>query len=349
MSLPTLATPRLPGHLHLAGRSQLVADIGWQPTIAQDLLTAAPTLPALALLPMQPADVVDRLLRDAARGAGTVQMGVSEPASAPRTATATPLPPAATPDTARDDHRDRAAARPAATRTPHRRVLLVGGDATLGARVRSGIGDAIDLRHVDGTDAALRVLMLEAVDVLLLGSGLRDGNPVTLARTVRAMPRLAHVPILLLLDVTQQARRAEALLAGADDVIVGPPDPTRLARTLLPALQGARPRPSLAIDAGDAPDLLRQALARLGEPTFGVREWAACVQLSERQLRRRVLAHVGLSPLAWLREQRLQHVQRLLDDGRCRDLHEAGGHAGLVNPSYLRRLYRARFHAGAAH
>jgi len=44
-----------------------------------------------------------------------------------------------------------------------------------------------------------------------------------------------------------------------------------------------------------------------------------------------------------LREQRLLRVRALIDAGECKTLAEAGARAGLDNPAYLYRLYRARF------
>jgi AraC-like DNA-binding protein len=89
--------------------------------------------------------------------------------------------------------------------------------------------------------------------------------------------------------------------------------------------------------------MLQLALELLPHSEFGVAQWAERCHLSDRQLRRRVTELTGLSPLIWLREQRLQRIRSLLSDGTCQTLIEAGAQVGLCNPGYLYRLYRARF------
>lgn len=328
MSSP-VASPRLAAHVNVTGEHQLIADIGWQATTA---LRPAPDMAALPPVTIQPMSA-RRLLRLVANPPRDTQPApVPTPPTARPAPLASPAPPAA-PATFQQP-------RTARRRT---RILLVDEDPAMAEQVRMATDGHAEIRRVDGADAALRTLMLEPVDLVLSKAVLRDGSGLALCRTLRAMARLASLPIVLLFDAPTHGGRADATLAGASDVFVKPVDTGVLARALALALR-TRPSDGLA-DTNALPDLLRQALTRLAEPGFGVREWAECVDLSERQLRRRVIADVGLSPLAWLREQRLQHVQRLLDEGRCRDLREAGGHAGLVNASYLRRLYRARFRA----
>ena len=89
--------------------------------------------------------------------------------------------------------------------------------------------------------------------------------------------------------------------------------------------------------------ILQLALVHMAEPEFGVAQWSERCHLSDRQLRRRVTELTGLSPLIWLREQRLLQARTLLSDGSCQTLIDAGMRVGLCNPAYLYRLYRARF------
>ena len=329
-------SPRLATHVNVAGERQLIADLGWQPTIAQAVLRTDTGMRALPPIPMQPALVL-RLLLVASNASSIVQ---TAPAATPSNAREpTSLKPVAAPT-----RRHAAAARALPRRS---RLLLVDDGAAFAEQIRATMHGDVDVHRVDGADAALRALSREPVDLVFSNVALRDGNGLSLCRTIRTTANVAHVPVVLLFNAPTHGGRNEATLAGASDVLVKPVDTGVLSRTITMALPTSEHLTATSADLADASDLLRHALTRLCEPGFGVREWAACAHLSERQLRRRVIADVGLSPLAWLREQRLQHVQRLLDQGSCRDLCEAGGYAGLVNASYLRRLYRARFHPPA--
>ena len=102
------------------------------------------------------------------------------------------------------------------------------------------------------------------------------------------------------------------------------------------------------VDTAGAHDdaLLRIARCRLAETGFGVAQWSDAAHLSDRQLRRRVAEQTGLSPIVWLREQRLAKVRELISSGACQTLAEAGRNCGFDNPNYLYRLYRTQYGEG---
>ena len=111
----------------------------------------------------------------------------------------------------------------------------------------------------------------------------------------------------------------------------------------VPAPDYAAVQPAVLASAEGAQ--LALALQHLADASFGVNEWSGRAHLSERQLRRRVSELTGQAPVAWLRHQRLLRVRRLISEGSCRTLAEAGLASGFDNPSYLYRLYRAQFGA----
>ena len=163
------------------------------------------------------------------------------------------------------------------------------------------------------------------------------------------------MPVLLMSAKTTAADQAAAFAAGANHWLGKPFTFADLLHTLLqhppaaPAvwsapLEAVAVQGRLASDTPSLPDaLLALALERLAESGFGVAQWAAAAHLSDRQLRRRVSELTGYSPLHWLREQRLLRVRALISSGECQTLAAAGAQAGIDNPTYLYRLYRARF------
>jgi CheY-like chemotaxis protein len=189
-------------------------------------------------------------------------------------------------------------------------------------------------------------------DVVLPGS-----SGTELCRRIKADPALTGIPVLLISAKAGKSDRQAGLDAGAFDWLTKPFG----LETLLGAVQRAWPnfaraeaatpatrsRPDRAHpekDAARPPDrLLELALAQLHQADFGPAEWSERAHLSGRQLRRRVTELTGMSPVAWLREQRLLRVRELITSGTCRTLADAGATAGIDNAGYLYRLYRARF------
>ncbi|MBM4424149.1 MAG: response regulator [Chloroflexi bacterium] len=87
---------------------------------------------------------------------------------------------------------------------------------------------------------ALKVAANEPPDLIVLDLMMPDMDGLEVCRRMRADPRLAHVPIVMLTAKVHPSDRAEGLRAGADDYITKPVDPVDLAVRIKAALQ--RPR-----------------------------------------------------------------------------------------------------------
>ncbi len=193
-------------------------------------------------------------------------------------------------------------------------------------------------------------------DVVLPG---RSG--IELCQQIKADAQLANTPLLLISAKAGKADRQRGLDAGAFDWLTKPfgldallncvqrawPEFSRAGRNadvaalIQPPVAVAGHREQAQATLQDR--LLELAFSHLQSSAFGVSEWSERAHLSERQLRRRVIELTGMSPVAWLREQRLLRVRELITNGACRTLAEAGAMAGIDNAGYLYRLYRARF------
>lgn len=246
-------------------------------------------------------------------------------------------------------------------------ILLVEDHPELAAYLAERLGEWHPVQVESSAEAAWTTLQHIPFAMLICDVVLPGMDGMQLCRHIRQHPRLQDLPVLLMSAKTTAADRAAAFAAGANHwlgkpftfadllhtVLQNPPasaiattQATVPGRTALPA---ATPAPSNlpALATHPAPTvsdpMLNLALERLGDADFGVAEWAAVAYLSDRQLRRRVSELTGLSPLHWLREQRLLRVRALISSGECQTLAAAGAQAGIDNPTYLYRLYRARF------
>ncbi len=92
---------------------------------------------------------------------------------------------------------------------------------------------------MSGADA-LKLAVSDRPDLMVLDLMMPDMDGLEVCRLVRADPRLAHIPIVILTAKAHPSERAEGLRAGADDYITKPVDPVDLAVRVKSALQ--RPR-----------------------------------------------------------------------------------------------------------
>ncbi|MEK7329049.1 MAG: response regulator, partial [Chloroflexota bacterium] len=77
---------------------------------------------------------------------------------------------------------------------------------------------------LSGTEA-LRSVTTNRPDLLVLDVMMADMDGYEVCRRLRADPKTAQLPIVLLTAKSQAADRAEGMLAGADDYITKPIDP----------------------------------------------------------------------------------------------------------------------------
>jgi signal transduction histidine kinase/ligand-binding sensor domain-containing protein/DNA-binding response OmpR family regulator len=232
--------------------------------------------------------------------------------------------------------------------TGARRLLIVEDHPELANYLGHRLGEYCPVQVAGDAGSALAWLERKEFGMVIADVLLPDGSGIALCRTIKADRALSHLPVVLMSARAGPSFGKEGADAGADECLVKPFG----FEALLEAVSRAWPDASLYFGSEDkivseetgAP-LLAHALGTLSDPAFNVGQWARHACTSERQLRRKVIELTGQSPVAWLREQRLLRVRKLISHGTCRTLAEAGARVGLDNPPYLYRIYRARFGA----
>ena len=223
-------------------------------------------------------------------------------------------------------------------------VLLVEDHADLAAYLSERLGEHLPVTCVGSAEAALEHLGRGGVRVLVSDVMLPGCSGIELCRQVRGDRRFDAVPVLLISAKAAAADRGAGIAAGAVDYLAKPFGIDALLAAIARVWPASVARAQTSVSADEIIDpLLQLALDGLAESDFDIGVWAERACLSPRQLRRRVTELTPLSPVAWLREQRLRAVRELVGSGQCRTLVEAGARVGLDNPTYLYRIYRARF------
>lgn len=224
-------------------------------------------------------------------------------------------------------------------------ILLVEDHPELAAYLRERLSEHYPVHSVGDAEAALLHLQDTPARLLISDVVLPGMDGVELCRQVKAHAHTAATPVILMSAKASLGDRQHGLAAGAAAWLSKPFEIGQLLAEIQTFWPHAPALPAASDAAPDADPLLVLASENLADAGFGVNEWSERAHLSERQLRRRVTELTGQAPVAWLRHQRLQRVRRLVSEGRCRTLAEAGLASGFDNPSYLYRLYRAQFGA----
>lgn len=231
-------------------------------------------------------------------------------------------------------------------------ILLVEDHPELAAYLSERLAEFFAVRTVATAELAMAEMQRGDVRVLVSDVKLPGMDGVELCRTLKALPEFVALPVILISARSTLMDRDAGIAAGAVTWITKPFELSELVaeiRRYWPQQQGAAAaRPAAPVNAIANLDdpILQIVRQRMVDPAFGVAEWSDAAHLSDRQLRRRVTELTGLSPIVWLRVQRLNTVRELISSGSCQTLAEAGRQCGFDNPSYLYRLYRAQFGEG---
>ena len=222
------------------------------------------------------------------------------------------------------------------------------------------------LQAADGAEA-LRLAVEHVPDLVVSDVMMPAMDGVALTAALKADWRTSHVPVLLLTAKADAAARVAGFQSGADGYLPKPFDADVLrAQAAALVAERERLRVRFAVPAGDAlsgdsagdrraepePPLLAAAdrafLERLdaalaeglADATFGAERLAETLGLTPRQLRRKLGALTGDTPLARLRRARVEAGAELLRPG-THTVREAARAVGYADDEGFRRAFVA--------
>ncbi len=114
-----------------------------------------------------------------------------------------------------------------------RRVLVVDDDPSVCGFVAAALAGECEVLTAGTAELALRIAATEDIGGVILDLVLPDLSGIELARLLRADNRTALLPLMMLTGTDDRRTETEALLAGADDYLTKPIDPTVLSERLL--------------------------------------------------------------------------------------------------------------------
>ncbi len=184
-----------------------------------------------------------------------------------------------------------------------------------------------------------------------------------LCRAIREDPQLAHLPVILLTALDDDANRLEGLGTGADDYLAKPFNRQELllraehlvrVRRLLRERYEGRFRvetTGAVVGSEDAEWLERARTAaeeHLGDALLTVEWLADQMAVSPRQLRRRLGDLTGLSPRGFIQTLRLDRAARLLEQGRG-SVQAVAAEVGYDSAEHFARVFRQAFGVAPSH
>mgnify|MGYP006281702345 CR=1 FL=1 len=255
--------------------------------------------------------------------------------------------------------------------TDRPQVLVVDDEEEVRHYLKEVLSPRYEVRAAaDGADG-LRAARDKRPDLVISDVVMPRRDGYELCRAIRADERLRSLPVVLLTVQDEQEDRLAGLKEGADAYLAKPFHPEEL-RQRVENLIGIRrylqsragpvppsggPAPTTAEGDPDGDDAAEDARAvgpeseflraarsavdeHVGNSSFGV-EWLADeVDLSTRQLQRRLQEEAGLSAAAFIRALRLERAADLLASGEVTTVTDAASAVGYRDASYFSQLFK---------
>lgn len=213
---------------------------------------------------------------------------------------------------------------------------------------------------IDG-QAALAFLEENKVEVDLILSDIMmprlDG--FQLSKKIKANPKWATIPLLILSARADQQDKLTALRIGVDDYIIKPFDTSELLVRIQNLLHNYQQRQlalkeSQVSDTTDSTNLddnnwlvevekMALQTIRALDGNFNLPDLAQALNLSERQFRRNIKNLVGLTPNQYLRELRLKVAKDYLEQKRFNSVQKVAQSVGFTTANHFSKLYEERY------
>lgn len=236
------------------------------------------------------------------------------------------------------------------------RVLVIDDHEDLRQRVRDLLSPRYEVLEAADGDSAWQIARDELPDLVVSDVMMPGCDGVTLTRRLRSHADTQAIGILLLTAKVGSEHAVAGLAAGANDYLAKPFDASELlarcdaivahARRLQHRL--AASTPAAPIEAIDRPDerwrqrLDQHIAAHLHEPEFGIEALARCMHADRSQLFRKCKDILGQSPSDYLRDARLTHGHRLLEQA-AGNVSEVAYASGFDSLSSFTRAFKTRY------
>ncbi len=221
-------------------------------------------------------------------------------------------------------------------------VLIVEESPAVREALRERLNGPYRILEADRlSEAQLRLKETASCPDLIL-SDLRaaDQQALALYRRVRGDPALEATPVLLLVPPAEEGAPATDA-EGARRVVPDAISPQKLRRLVGHhlAAEGRLPGPPVVPEAPLTETIETVVKTRLGDPDFTVETLAEAVDLSRRQLTRRMKDVFDATPAAYVRARRVDRAKTLLAAGP--DTIAAVAEAvGFASPSAFSKAFR---------
>jgi len=236
------------------------------------------------------------------------------------------------------------------------KLLLVEDNADMRDFIKSELREFASIAEA-GNGAEALVMLKEGLKPDLIISDLMmpvmDG--MAFLKEVRSASDTGQIPLLMLTARSAEKDKLEAFSLGVDDYLIKPFSVEELKARLKNLLRNAKIRldtqeeepskmqPHIAQDQELLKSIERLTQEGVHKNDFNIANVAREAGLSERQLQRKLKAQIGMSPVTFVKEVRLQMARNYLEEKAYLQVKDVSKAVGFSSVPYFSKMYKERF------
>lgn len=200
---------------------------------------------------------------------------------------------------------------------------------------------------LNGRDVCDRAFILRP-DLILLDVRMPVMDGLTTCRLLKARRETRDIPVIFLSAADSQEERLLGLQCGAVDYIVKPAHPQELQLRVSAHLRQPSTPPQSEEDdclpfnaTASVAACVQYMLANLSAP-YSPKSVCELLGLNHLRLHAEFVEAFGMTPMAWLRERRLEQARRWLSSTSL-SIHTIAANLGFVSSSNFATAFRKRF------
>ncbi|MGB0373107.1 MAG: response regulator [Opitutales bacterium] len=237
------------------------------------------------------------------------------------------------------------------------RVLVVEDDPDIRQFIISGLSDQYVVEEASDGSQGLEKALAMMPDIIVTDVMMPGIDGMELCERLKTAPETSHIPIIMLTAKSTVQSELEGLQKGADDYLSKPFHQDILLARIGNILQARRllrerylqdymvaEKPE-RIDSPDE-EFMKNVISVLdehsGNPEFGVDEFAQKLNMSPRNLQRKLKSLTNETPAKLLVSTRLKKASELIKSSEAR-ISEIAYHVGYWDPNLFSRNFKSHF------
>lgn len=236
------------------------------------------------------------------------------------------------------------------------RLLVVEDNLEMSEFLQGILGEEYQCKVAFDGIEALQLVQRESFDLIISDVMMPQMGGFELREKILTIDKVQSTPFIFLTAKALMEDKLRGFDLGVDDYITKPFDRVELLSRIRVLLENKSERESRLKDhlefmegsEGNAEEVLIQKIRkniieRISDADFKVAQLAEEVGYSQRQLSRIVQKHIGLTPVQYMLEIRLQKAYRSLMEKEFMTVSELRYSIGIESASYFNRKFKERF------